>query len=1085
MRNIGFNSRLLRLSTAFLLIIMGITTANAQHYMDIYFNDGNKQTIPVSSVKEISFWNEIVATGITLNKSSIKLLCGTSQELIATVLPDNTTYKDVAWTSSDTTVAVVDNGVVKAIREGEATIKATTHYGNKTATCKVVVTDNILEYITVRYTGGSAMILNGVYQNGSTMNWFIYNNSPVSITLTGLQLYDNQTGTLGSLMSLSDSELNAGTNTGWTVTVGAAGIRDPYVVIRFRYNGVDYFVTASPSINDLHPIPVKSISFDYTLKELQSGDKVQLIPTFTPSVSYSSVSWNSDNPKVATVDKSGNVEALSKGKAIITAKVNNDISAKCTILVDSIMRINYEYVDLGLSVNWATFNVGATVPEEFGDYLAWGETKPKTDYSLSTYKYCTGADRSFTKYCTNSYYGTVDNNTVLESDDDAAHVKCGGNWRMPKKEEFEELKKNCTWKWTTINGVRGYKITSNKPGYGDRSIFIPAAGYREGTSINNTGANGYYNTLSLNTSISSQIYEFSFSSYDYNMGGSGSRVHGHSVRPVCPSETWFEHLSISFDADTVSMLLQETTSSGLIVKDSFGDITDMPLPITWTSSDPSIATVSENGDVFGVCVGSAVITATLNGQKVSYIVKISEPIHEYVDLGLSVNWATFNVGASHPEHYGGYFAWGETEAKSDYSWATYKHSKGSSTTITKYNNEDNKTILDPEDDVAHVLWGENWRMPTEAEFQELSDPENCTWKRTTLNGIKGYLITSIKAGYRGRSIFLPAGGYKSGTGTNSTGLYGYYNSSYLYNGKVENTVEFTISYYGGYVMSKGNREHGHTVRPVFEKPYVEMTNIQMMSDSLYLPENYEQYIDISIIPQNATAKPINWFSSDTTIATVDNRGLIRTVSEGRCIITAQTNDSLISAKCVVEVFGIYTYDVILPPDNEIWYTSADGNVIYMDSYPATLTSNSYENGKGVYKFNSSVNSIGSNFKDKSYLFTSIIFPTTVKGVTSYRALAGLRKAHSIILPPSVTSIGTDVFGSMGDDLEEGTVKHIYFLSQTSPTCDWRPFWNLSGDVWVHYPEGSDYSQIEKEVKEWGDLSGMKWRMIETRYKISN
>jgi uncharacterized protein YjdB len=1068
------------------MIIVGVMTANAQYYMDVYYYDGNKQTIPVSSVKEIKFWSEITATGITLNKSSIKMISGTNQELIATVLPDSATYKDVIWTSSDTTIAVVENGLVKAIREGEATIKATTHYGNKSATCKVVVSDNILEYISVRYTGGSAMILNGVYQNGSTMNWFIYNNSPVDITLTGLQLYDNQTGTLGSLMSLSDLELQAGNNTGWTVTVGAAGIRDPYVVIRFRYNGADYFVTASPSLNDLHSIPVQSISFDYSYKELQSGDKITLIPRFTPSVSYSSVSWTSDNPEVATVDKSGNVEALSKGKAIITAKINDDISTNCTILVDSIMQVIYEYVDLGLSVNWATFNVGATVPEELGNHYAWGETEPKSDFSISTYKYCNGADRTFTKYCNNSYYGTVDNKTLLESEDDVAHVQLGGNWRMPQKEEFEELNKNCTWTWTTINGIKGFQVKSNKPGYRDRSIFIPAAGYREGTSVNSEGTNGYYNTMSLNSSNNSQIYEFSISSYSHDVNSSGSRVHGHSVRPVCPSETWNKGISVSIDNDSLNIIFSRTEPINAVVKNGTEDVSYLlGKDVVWSSSNPEVVSVDEKGIVTGISIGVATVIASYNDLSDTCIVAVLEPEYEYVDLGLSVNWATFNVGTSLPEKSVYYYAWGETEPKSEYSWGTYKYCEGSSSTITKYNNTDNKTILDPEDDVAHVLWGDNWRMPTETEFMELCDPENCTWTWTSLNGEQGYMITSIKVGYRGRSIFIPAGGYKSGAATSSVGSYGYYNSSTLYTGAVENQMGLKISKYGGIVKNRGNREHGYTVRPVSEKQFVEMTNIQMMSDSLYLPENYEQYIDISIIPQNATAKPINWFSSDTTIATVDNRGLIRTVSEGRCIITAQTNDSLISAKCVVEVFGIYTYHVILPPDNEIWYTSADGNVINMNSYPATLTSNSYENGKGVYKFNSSVNSIGSNFGDKSYLFTSITFPTTVKGVTSYRALAGLRKAHSIILPPSVTSIGTDVFGSMGDDLEEGTVKHIYFLSQTSPTCDWRPFWNLSGAVWVHYPEGSDYSQIEKEVKEWGDLSGMKWRMVETRYIITD
>ena len=120
----------------------------------------------------------------------------------------------------------------------------------------------------------------------------------------------------------------------------------------------------------------------------------------------------------------------------------------------------HEYVDLGLSVKWATCNVGAVSPEDYGDYFAWGETEPKDFYAWSTYKWCNGSYDTLTKYCTDSKYGTVDNKTVLDLEDDAAHVNWGGDWRMPTKAEQDELYNNCTWEWTTQNGVNGYKVTS-------------------------------------------------------------------------------------------------------------------------------------------------------------------------------------------------------------------------------------------------------------------------------------------------------------------------------------------------------------------------------------------------------------------------------------------------------------------------------------------------------------------------------------------------------------------------------------------------------------------------------------------------
>lgn len=191
----------------------------------------------------------------------------------------------------------------------------------------------------------------------------------------------------------------------------------------------------------------------------------------------------------------------------------------------------YEYVDLGLSVKWATMNVGATKPEEYGDHFAWGETTTKTTYYWSTYKYCNGSSSTLTKYNNHSSYGTVDNKTVLEASDDAANANWGGSWRMPTDAELTELRKQCTWTWTTQNGVKGYKVTSNSNG---NSIFLPAAGYRVGSSLDNAGSYGFYWSSSLGTvnpgyAWSVDFYSGSVYRYDYNGRGGGL-----SVRPVCP-----------------------------------------------------------------------------------------------------------------------------------------------------------------------------------------------------------------------------------------------------------------------------------------------------------------------------------------------------------------------------------------------------------------------------------------------------------------------------------------------------------------------------------------------------------------------
>ena len=191
----------------------------------------------------------------------------------------------------------------------------------------------------------------------------------------------------------------------------------------------------------------------------------------------------------------------------------------------------HAYVDLGLSVKWATCNVGATAPEEYGDYFAWGETTPKTTYNWSSYKYCNGTEDSMTKYCTDPSYGTLDNKTTLELSDDAARVNWGGSWRMPTTSELSELRNtnNCTWEWTTQNGVNGYKVTSKKNG---NSIFLPAAGYRYDSYLSYAGSDGLYWSSSLRTDTSSDAYDLTFYSSTVVLN-SIYRYLGQSVRAVC------------------------------------------------------------------------------------------------------------------------------------------------------------------------------------------------------------------------------------------------------------------------------------------------------------------------------------------------------------------------------------------------------------------------------------------------------------------------------------------------------------------------------------------------------------------------
>lgn len=198
-----------------------------------------------------------------------------------------------------------------------------------------------------------------------------------------------------------------------------------------------------------------------------------------------------------------------------------------------------EYVDLDLPSGtlWATCNVGASSPEESGDYFAWGETTPKDDYGWSTYKWCKGSSSTMTKYCTNKNSGTVDKKAVLEPEDDAATANWGSEWQTPSLEQLQELCNDSytTTTWTTQNGVNGCKITSNSNG---NSIFLPAAGYRNDTRFFHAGGFGFYWSRSLRpedgytTTDSRSADGLDFDADGIYRSSYCRRYYGQSIRPV-------------------------------------------------------------------------------------------------------------------------------------------------------------------------------------------------------------------------------------------------------------------------------------------------------------------------------------------------------------------------------------------------------------------------------------------------------------------------------------------------------------------------------------------------------------------------
>ena len=202
--------------------------------------------------------------------------------------------------------------------------------------------------------------------------------------------------------------------------------------------------------------------------------------------------------------------AASKPKLITVSKPTGTIEG-------------HGYVDLGLSVKWATKNVGASSPSDYGGYYAWGETRTKDNYEWETYLDCLDS--------TGASWGTykIGGKTSISptSGHDTARENWGGTWRIPTIAEFEELGTKCKWTWTSQGGHESYKVT----GPNGNSIFLPAAGWRYGSDRSHVGEGGYYWSSTLSSSFSYDARDLYFNS-SFHYTKFSVRANGRSVRPV-------------------------------------------------------------------------------------------------------------------------------------------------------------------------------------------------------------------------------------------------------------------------------------------------------------------------------------------------------------------------------------------------------------------------------------------------------------------------------------------------------------------------------------------------------------------------
>ncbi|MBP5720500.1 MAG: Ig-like domain-containing protein [Bacteroidales bacterium] len=461
---------------------------------------------------------KVPVTSITLNKTQLNMTVGQKETLVATIHPDNATDKALNW-------SVMDNRIVSVTASGELTANST---GTTTVTVISVMYPNVQASCQVTVTtggggGGGDSSLNSVSIDPSAVTLSL--NEEKALTLV-LDPADAEVAIHweSSFPSIAKVEMTSKTTA--KVTGLAAG--QSQLTVYAGNLTATCLVTVQSTEGGIH---VTSVTLNEHELELSVNQQFQLVATVLPeNATEKGVVWSSNvSGSKLQVSPTGMVTCLQACEATVTVRCKDNayIYDTCKITVTgSSSGTEDEVVDLGLSVKWRSMNVGATKPEEYGHYYAWAETSPKTSYTSSNYKYPSTNYGDgiivYAKYDTTPVQG--DKKTVLEAEDDAATANLGNGWRTPTFKEFKELRESCTWTWTNRNGVNGMLVT----GPNGKSIFLPAGGWYNGSTLNNKGSYGSYWTATGDGGTANAV-DFVSSDKDKALV---PRSEGRSIRPV-------------------------------------------------------------------------------------------------------------------------------------------------------------------------------------------------------------------------------------------------------------------------------------------------------------------------------------------------------------------------------------------------------------------------------------------------------------------------------------------------------------------------------------------------------------------------
>ena len=576
--------------------------------------------------KETPEDNIIPVASVSLNQTEAEMLVGETLQLQAQISPSNATDKTLMWGSSKQSVATVsDAGLVTAVGEGSAKITVTA--SGKTATCDITVSKP--EVPVVHVESVSLDRTNANLEVGQTL------------TLTATVLPENADDKSVEWKSANPTVAEVDQN-GNVTAVGEGSAE-----ITATAGGKSATCSVTVTKPEVPVVHVESVSLDRTEATMEIGQTMTLTATVLPeNADDKSVTWKSTNPAIVGVDQNGTLTAVSSGTVTITATTTDgEMIAGCEVTVATVppqppieeeydgKENDHRYVDLGLpsGLKWATRNVGATSPKDYGGYYAWGETVLKNEYSWDNYSFCrNGVYVDLKKYAPTFGYGTQDDLTVLEPEDDAAHSVMGGKWFTPTKEEMQELLDNCTFTWTDQDGVQGYKVSSKT---NSKSIFLPAGGNKVFTNQEGIGTMMYYWTSSVKED--SPVYAWTLNTLDNTLKLSAvvDRLRGCVVRAVTGRPDIVAVESISLDKGHVDMHPGgQVTLLATVLPENATDKS-----VTWATSNPNVATV-EGGILTAVAEGEATVTATAGNKSATCTVTVqrSEVHVESVSLN-SVN----------------------------------------------------------------------------------------------------------------------------------------------------------------------------------------------------------------------------------------------------------------------------------------------------------------------------------------------------------------------------------------------------------------------------------------------------------------